>query len=247
MTAWVPHGQDLCRLRASRLASTGPGRGGYNWCMNLRPLLVANAPLCWTPALAAAAAAAEPLLAADGGANHLARIGLRPAAVIGDLDSLTATTRTWLGEEALVVRPDQDASDLDKALEYAFSELALSRLTVLGALGGRIDHALANLGLLARYQRGRALVFCDADHELVAVTGEARLPAVPGETWSFWTFDPAVRVTLAGVRWPVERQPLDPTHRLSLSNLATAEQVQIIASGGAAIAQRTRLPGPVSR
>ncbi|TFG39747.1 MAG: thiamine diphosphokinase, partial [Candidatus Aminicenantes bacterium] len=50
-------------------------------------VLVANAPLRWTPRLTALATAADVVLAADGGANHLARSGLRPAAVVGDLDS----------------------------------------------------------------------------------------------------------------------------------------------------------------
>ena len=94
-------------------------------------VLVANAPIEWSPKLAAMAAAARPLLAADGGATHLARLGLRPAAVIGDLDSISAETRAWLGEECMVHRPDQDRTDLDKALEYAFENVELERLTVL--------------------------------------------------------------------------------------------------------------------
>ncbi|TFG39126.1 MAG: hypothetical protein E4H44_02685, partial [Candidatus Aminicenantes bacterium] len=61
------------------------------------PLLVANGPVRWTEALASLAATADPLLAADGGANHLGRIGLRPAVVIGDLDSITPGIRAWLG------------------------------------------------------------------------------------------------------------------------------------------------------
>ena len=48
-----------------------------------RALLVANGPVVWTETLAGLAAGATLLLAADGGANHLGRIGLRPAAVSG--------------------------------------------------------------------------------------------------------------------------------------------------------------------
>ena len=202
------------------------------------PLLVANAPLSWTPRLAAMAAAAAPLLAADGGADHLARLGLRPAAVIGDLDSINCETRAWLGEAPLVERPDQDRTDLDKALEYAFDDLGVERLTVLAAVGGRVDHDLGNLGLLARLAMGEKLIFENAGHRILAVAGEAALVAQSGETWSFWTYDPSVRVTIDGVRWPIEDATIDAGGRPSISNQATAEEVRVQASGGAVIVMR---------
>ena len=201
-------------------------------------ILVANAPLRWHPRLAALVASAQPLLAADGGANHLARIGLRPSAVVGDLDSVSPETRAWLGEEIMVDRPDQDRTDLDKALEYAFDELGIRNLTVLAALGGRTDHDLGNLGLLARLAMGERLIFEASDHTVLAVAGETSLAANPGETWSFWTFDPSVRVTIAGLRWPLANASIAAGNRPSISNEAIAEEVRICASGGAVVVCR---------
>ena len=198
-------------------------------------VLVANASLRWTSRLTAIAVGAEQLLAADGGANHLARIGLRPAAVIGDLDSIKSTTRAWLGEECLVHRPDQDRTDLDKALTYAFDELGAARVTVLAAVGGRPDHETGNLGLLARLALGERLVFEASDHRLLAVNGSVTLPAQFGETWSFWTYDPGVRVTLEGVRWPIEDAAIDAGGRPSISNEAAADQVSIRSEGGSVV------------
>jgi thiamine pyrophosphokinase len=201
-------------------------------------LLVANAPLEWSPKLAAMAASAVPLLAADGGANHLARLGLRPTAVIGDLDSISAETRAWLGEGCMVDRPDQDRSDLDKALEYAFEHVGVTELVVLAALGGRTDHDLGNLGLLARLGMGGRLVFKGGDEMVLAVAGEELLAAEPGETWSFWTFDPSVRVTVDGVRWPIRDSAIDAGHRPSISNEATGEQVSVSTRGGSVVVFR---------
>jgi thiamine pyrophosphokinase len=193
---------------------------------------VGNAPLVWTPQLAAIAAAGKPLLAADGGANALARIGLKPAAVVGDMDSILPATRRWLGEDRLVPRPDQDATDLEKTLTYALSELGLERLTVLGAIGGRTDHTLHNLGLLARYSRGENLVFRQAEEEILGLTGSAELAAVPGQTWSFQALDPVVRVTISGVQWPVTDARLDLATAPSTSNVAVASRVHVTAVGG---------------
>jgi len=203
-----------------------------------RALLVANAPLQWHPRLAAMAASAQPLLAADGGANHLARLGLRPTAVVGDLDSISPDTRVWLGEECMVDRPDQDRTDLEKALEYAFDELGIKNLTVLAALGGRTDHDLGNLGLLARLAMGENLIFEAADQRVLAVAGEISLAANPGETWSFWTFDPAVRVTIDGVRWPLENASIGAGTRPSISNEAVDDLVRVRSAGGSVVVFR---------
>jgi thiamine pyrophosphokinase len=206
--------------------------------MSSRPVLVANGPVRWTEKLATLAAAAEPLLAADGGANHLARIGRRPAAVIGDLDSIRPGVRSFVGEDRMVHRPDQDRTDLDKSLDYAFVELGLGGLTVLGAVGGRIDHAVGNLGLLAARAMGHRLVFLAADHMILAATGELVLEAEPGEIWSFFSFDPAVKVGLEGVRWPITDAPVDIAGRPSISNEAVGDRVTIGASGGAVVVVR---------
>ena len=45
---------------------------------------------------------------------------------------------------------DQEASDLDKAIAYA-RERGAGRITVTGAGGGRIDHALTNVSILMRH------------------------------------------------------------------------------------------------
>jgi len=201
-------------------------------------LLVANAPLEWHPKLAALAASAETLLAADGGANHLARLGLRPTAVVGDLDSVSPETRAWLGEECMIHRPDQDRTDLEKALEYAFDEVGIRNLTVLAALGGRTDHDLGNLGLLARLAMGERLIFEAADQTVLAVSGEASLAAIPGEAWSFWTFDPVLRVSVDGVRWPLENASIDAGTRPSISNEAVEDHVTISTTGGSVIVMR---------
>ncbi len=210
----------------------------YALMAGMRPVLVAAAPLVWTEGLVRRIVDAEPLLAADGGADHLARLGIRPRAVIGDLDSLSEATRCWLGDGVLRHRPDQERTDLDKALEYALEGLGLSELTVIGALGGRPDHDLSNLGALARLARGDRLRFEGDNYRIVAVTGTAVLPAEIGETWSFWTFDPGTQVSLEGVRWAVHSEPLAACSRPSISNRAVAERVTVHAVDGAVVVCR---------
>ena len=92
------------------------------------------------------------VVAADGGARHAEPLGLHIDRWVGDGDSLGEDGIAALEAAGVPVeraRPDKDESDTELAV-MAARALGATRVTVLGALGGpRIDHALANLGLLS--------------------------------------------------------------------------------------------------
>jgi thiamine pyrophosphokinase len=85
---------------------------------------------------------------------------------------------------------------------------------------------------------GERLVFEDVDQRVLAVAGEFTLQAHPGETWSFWTFDPTVRVTVEGVRWPIEDAVISADTTPSISNKAVSDEVRIRTTGGAVVISR---------
>ena len=92
------------------------------------------------------------VVAADGGVRHARTLGLRPVAVIGDMDSaLAADLSAAEAAGAAILRHPRhkDATDLELALDYVGSQGATDVL-ILGALGGRFDMSLANVLLPAR-------------------------------------------------------------------------------------------------
>jgi thiamine pyrophosphokinase len=90
------------------------------------------------------------IIGADGGAGRALAWGLVPHLVIGDMDSLRDEDQAVLEARGcrFVEHPRaKDETDLELALRYAAREGALE-IVVLGALGGRLDHTLANVLLL---------------------------------------------------------------------------------------------------
>lgn len=91
------------------------------------------------------------IIAADGGAQQLLAYGIKPHVLVGDFDTLAQEQVEQLQQQHVeIVRlPTQkDMTDThyacEKALTYKPNELIL-----LGVWGGaRMDHAIANLGLL---------------------------------------------------------------------------------------------------
>jgi thiamine pyrophosphokinase len=92
------------------------------------------------------------IVAADGGWDKAASLGLRPDLLVGDADSLPEARFVALAAEGVPIErspTDKDESDTELALLAAIRRGA-THVTVLGALGGkRFDHALANVGLLS--------------------------------------------------------------------------------------------------
>ena len=93
---------------------------------------------------------ADLVVAADGGANWLASQGRLPDVLVGDMDSVSPRVLRALEEShhpLLRHSPRKDETDTELALLEA-ADMGARRITVLGALGGRIDHTLANVQLL---------------------------------------------------------------------------------------------------
>jgi thiamine pyrophosphokinase len=76
-----------------------------------------------------------------------------PEAVIGDMDSLSATARARLADRLFPIA-EQDTTDFDKALRLIAAPFVLG----LGFAGARADHGLAVLNTLARHPDRRCFI-----------------------------------------------------------------------------------------
>jgi thiamine pyrophosphokinase len=174
------------------------------------------------------------VVAADGGARHAAGLGLRIDRWVGDGDSLGEAGLADLIAAGIPVeraRPDKDASDTELAIIRGL-ERKPSGVTIVGALGGpRLDHALANLGLLAMPElRGRdvRLVTADARVRLMQAPGPSGEPVrlslagASGDGVSLLPIgDDALGITTGGLRYPLRDEPLQVGRTRGLSNERT--------------------------
>jgi thiamine pyrophosphokinase len=175
-------------------------------------------------ARAAAVPAGARVVAADAGVERARSLGWSVDVAVGDFDSLDRSLVGRLDDVAGEVRRfprDKDATDLELALEVA-AEWAPARVLVAGVEGGRPDHALANL-LVASADR-----FAAIDVELLLEGGRAwvvrdRLegPLPAGSIVSLVAVHGPATVSVEGVRWPLDRDLLDPGSTRGVSNRAT--------------------------
>lgn len=159
--------------------------------------------------LLAEAARADAVVAADGGAAPCLAAGIAPDAVVGDFDSLPEDARARLDPARLFPSDDPETNDLEKALAYVAARWGADAAVTLaaggGVDGGRIDHALANLGpLLAEPHARRSML--DGEGRLFALrSGRVVLGGLGGRRLSVlpWSLHGA-RVSEGGVRYPLD-------------------------------------------
>jgi thiamine pyrophosphokinase len=174
----------------------------------------------------------EPLLiCADGGADRLWALGVKPHVIIGDLDSLSTATRNHLQDVKVIKVADQSNTDLEKALDYLLSR-PCGPVTALGVTGQRGDHTLANFCILLKYHRRMALSFRDAYADIRVVEGGYEFAAAPGIRVSLLPMEPCAGVTTRGLQWDLDNALLAAGVRESISNRILKNPVQITVHSG---------------
>lgn len=184
--------------------------------------------------LARLAAEHDLFIAADGAALKAVRLGTQPDIVSGDFDSLDLdAARLALPDAEFLPTPDQNQTDLEKAFQIA-RERGAFEITIAGAAGGRIDHTLGNFSRLLRWREELpdfAVTVVEDGSEVRAVTGEMTLTTEINDVVSLLSYDGRARVSIRGVRWPLENHLL-PLGVGGLLNEAVAPEVCITATGG---------------
>jgi thiamine pyrophosphokinase len=161
----------------------------------------------------------------DGGADHLLARGVSPMAVVGDLDSLSTAARAAFAD-CLWHVPEQETTDFEKAL----SRVSAPQFIALGFTGGRMDHALSVLNVMARMPEKNVLLVDAYDVSYLAPLGDSTID-LPADTRVSLMPLGDVRASAAGVAWPFTDWALHPVGRTSASNMATGGPVRISAQG----------------
>lgn len=170
--------------------------------------------------LARARRYADEIIAADGGADRLLRLGVTPRAVIGDLDSISASARHSL-QDRLFPIPEQETTDFDKALRSVVAPFVLA----LGFQGARLDHGLAVLNTLVRYADRRVLVL-GAQDVIFHAPARVKMSLPVGTRLSLFPMA-AVTGRSTGLRWPIDGLAFAPDGIIGTSNAVSERQVTL--------------------
>ncbi len=172
------------------------------------------------------------IIAADGGYEYLKSVKILPSLVVGDFDSLGYIPK----EVKTKLHPsEKDETDLMLAVNEGFAA-GYKQFIIYGALGGRLDHTIANIQLLSfiSEQGGRA-VLCNNDISIAyLLNGTMHFSAdYKGVISIFCIGRDAECVTISGLKYEVNDITVTAGYPLGISNEFIGKEADIsVLNGG---------------
>lgn len=156
------------------------------------------------------------VIAADAGYRSARALGVEPDLLLGDYDSAPPPD----AGKTVLLPAEKDDTDTFYAARQALAQ-GCEEVVILGGLGGRMDHTLANLHTLVFLAgQGVRAVLADEKNEItVLLPGRHRLPARAGWHCSFFPGgERAAGVTLEGLKYPLKDAVLTNAWPVGVSN-----------------------------
>ena len=168
-----------------------------------------------------------PVVAADGGLGTALSCGLRPQAVIGDMDS--ANDLDQMPDDIRQIKlSGQDDTDFEKSLDLISAPLIIG----IGFLDGRFDHSLATLDALARLPHNRLGLLVGGDDVLLCLRGDFEMTLPLASRFSVWPLGVQHFLHSRGLEWPLDDVTMAFGKRTGTSNRVNGTPVSITAGAG---------------
>lgn len=184
------------------------------------------------------------VICADGGSRHVLALGMTPQMVIGDMDSLPPEMLDNLLESGcriLRYPARKDQTDTELALRYTLDQKP-EEIEIYGALGGRIDHTLANISLLIMAAReGIKTRIIDETTELFVVSEGAEIRGTPEDIVSLFPLTTKVKgITLEGFEYPLQKATMAIGKPYGISNRLLGNRGAVSVSAGYLLVVKSR-------
>lgn len=174
---------------------------------------------------------ADMILAADAGYLSVQKLGLTPTLLLGDYDSAPVPQSTV---PVLRLPAEKDDTDTYFAAKKAM-ELGATEVVILGGLGGRLDHTLANLQTILYLQQNKisAILADETTQVRVLLPGHHEIIAQENSYLSLLpTEASATGVTLAQVQYPLTDATLTNVWPVGVSNEFVAQYADVTVKTG---------------
>ena len=172
------------------------------------------------------------IIAIDGGANHLYKMGIKADYIAGDLDSIDKEVFEKSKEHGIEYykypcKKNETDSELGIILAIELGNMCID---IYAALGGRIDHELSNIGLLYYILKKGVYprIISETEDIYILENDEMAIEGKKGDIVSVIPFKgDANGVTLRDLEYPLEEFDLEYSTPRGISNVMLNDECHI--------------------
>lgn len=158
---------------------------------------------------------------ADSGLRHKAALGVRADYIVGDFDSYTGDVKKEYPNTAIKTLPCQkDDTDTFYAIKEGL-RLGFEDFLLLGVIGGRLDHSLANISCLVMLSDNGAKAIAADDYSTMCVikSGESIEIDSHLEYFSLISLSQVCTgVSIKNAKYPLENATIGISFQYAISN-----------------------------
>ena len=162
------------------------------------------------------------IIAADAGLINARKMGVTPAILLGDFDSLGEPD---VSDETELIRVPAEKDDTDSQLAVRVAlERGATELVIIGGLDGRLDHTLSSLAILEELDSRHihAHITSGKNRARFLRNNSTLIPRGGFRYLSLIAADPTVKgVTVEGCKYPLKKAKLSRLNQYAISNELT--------------------------
>ncbi len=187
-------------------------------------IIIANGESCSMELLGQLLEWSPTVLVLDGAAHRVEELGIKIDVLLGDFDRIKdlSTFEQRQQPVRIIHTPDQNATDLEKAIEWLIQE-GYPSANIIWATGKRADHTVNNMMSLFKYSNKIDLVMLD-DYSRIFSLPKSYKKWYPAETIiSLIPFGLVKDVSIKGLEYLLNEEDLESGIRSGSSNKVIVE------------------------
>ncbi len=179
------------------------------------------------------------IIAADKGGDYLKSLKIIPDALVGDFDSIDKKSIAWFEKRKVnihITNAQKDETDTMLCVMLA-KGMGATRIVILGGLGGRIDHQIANIALLI-YAKSKGIdaVLIDEKNSLFLIDANYKSDISISENFSIFAVSDKVEFNYShGLKYKLDGLVIEKSNPIGVSNMVSSNEVEVDIKNGLAL------------
>lgn len=177
------------------------------------------------------------IVCCDSGMQHAFNLSIMPNVIVGDFDSADTCTIDYFKGKNVPFKTyptHKDETDIELGLDAAM-EIGATDITIIGGIGSRMDHTMANCHLLLYLlKNGINARMVNENNEIQVINQKAKVSGKSGDLVSLIPLSIEVRgITTKGLEYPLNNAVLTLDDRLiGVSNVMMDTTAEITLKEG---------------